>query len=205
MPHEKSVSRRKFETIWSETLPFIVTAKPSTDLHVCFTCQQNSRLIMKSANMPEQLKTERVQKAFEHLDGVHKERKYYRQECNNGALALEAFSTGTSSDLQEMHYSYDYAQQLHYPVNAQQDGPEYFKSTRKCNLFGVSCEPRSYQVNYLVDEADDICKGADATISMVNHFFENHCLKELCAICMQIIVLHKTKTMPTFITYCGEF
>ena len=88
MPHEKSVSRRKFETIWSETLPFIVTAKPSTDLHVCFTCQQNSRLIMKSANMPEQLKTERVQKAFEHLDGVHKERKYYRQECNNGANEL---------------------------------------------------------------------------------------------------------------------
>ena len=52
------VSRRKFEAIWSSTLPFIVTAKPSTDL--CFTCQQNSRLIVKSANLPEHLKTEEI-------------------------------------------------------------------------------------------------------------------------------------------------
>ena len=91
--------------------PFIVTAKPSTNL--CFTCHQNSCLIMKSANLPDQLKTERVQKAFEHLNRAHKEREYYKQECNNGALAWETFSIGTSSVLQEMHYSYDYAQQHH--------------------------------------------------------------------------------------------
>ena len=135
---EKCVSRRKFETIWSETVPFIVTAKPSTDL--CFTCQQNSRLIMKSANLPEHLKSERVEKALEHLDRAHKEREFYRQKCNSGALAWEAFCSGSSSDLQEMHYSYDYAQQLHYPVNAQQAGPEYFKTARKCNL-SVSLTP----------------------------------------------------------------
>ena len=176
---EKCVSRRKFETIWSETVPFIVTAKPSTDL--CFTCQQNSRLIMKSANLPEHVKSERVEKALEHLDRAHKEREFYRQKCNSGALAWEAFCSGSSSDLQEMHYSYDYAQQLHYPVNAQQAGPEYFKTARKCNLFGVCCEPRSYQVNYLIDEADDIGKGADATVSMLHHFFENHSLKEMNA------------------------
>ena len=28
---------RKFETLWNETIPHIVTAKPATDL--CFTCQ----------------------------------------------------------------------------------------------------------------------------------------------------------------------
>ena len=108
-----------------------------------------------------------MEKALEHLDRAHKEREFYRQNCNSGALAWEAFSIDSTSDLEEMHYSYDYAQQLHYPVNAQQAGPENFKTAQKCNLFGVSCEPCSYQVNYLIDEADDIGKGADATVSLV--------------------------------------
>ena len=30
------------------------------------------------------------------------------------------------------------------------------------------------QVNYLIDEADDPGKGANATVSMLHHFLENH-------------------------------
>lgn len=67
-----------------------------------------------------------------------------------------------------MHYSFDYAQQIHYP------GPIFFKTPRKCGLFGVSCESTSTQVNYLIDEADDVGKGANATISLLHHFLQNH-------------------------------
>ena len=35
------------------------------------------------------------------------------------------------------HYSWDYAQQLHYPANPQQPGPIYFKTPRKFGIFGI--------------------------------------------------------------------
>jgi len=71
-----------------------------------------------------------------------------------------------------MHYSFDYAQQIHFPFNSnsQQPGPIFFKTPGKFSIFGVSCEPTSIQVNYLIDEANDVKKGADATISLVHHF-----------------------------------
>ena len=49
-----------------------------------------------------------------------------------------------------LHYSRDYAQQVHIPHHAQQVGPIYFKTPRKCNVFGV-CSERSgnYFVFYL--------------------------------------------------------
>ena len=55
----------------------LLKVKPLTDL--CCTCQQISRLIAKSSNSPEHLKIERVNKALEHLDQTHKERKFYMQ------------------------------------------------------------------------------------------------------------------------------
>ena len=105
----------------------------------------------------------------------------------------EAFTNGrcSSNDLQKyttattMLNSY-----IILFVNAQQAGPEYFKTARKRNLIGVRCEPRSYQINYLIDEADDVGKGADATISIVHQFFENYGLKEC--------------NVQTFLTYSGE-
>ena len=38
------------------------------------------------------------------------------------------------------HYSWDYAQQVHIPHHAQQVGPEYFRTPRKCNIFGMCSE-----------------------------------------------------------------
>ena len=119
-----------------------------------------------------------VYRKYEEACRVSQERCVSR---NNAASAWDEYSSGSSNDLKEMHYSYDYVQQLHYPINVQQAGPEYFKTARKCNLLGVSCEPCSYQVNHLIDEAEDVGKGADATISLVHHFFQNNSLKELNA------------------------
>ena len=41
-------------------------------------------------------------------------------------------------------------------------------------VFGVACEATSTQVNYLIDEADTIGKGANATISLVHHYLQAH-------------------------------
>ena len=77
------------------------------------------------------------------------------------------------------HYSFDFAQQVHIPSNPMQPGPIYIKTPRKCSIFGVMCEAIPHQVNYLVDEASDVGKGANTTISYVHHFFEHHGLGEI--------------------------
>ena len=62
---------------------------------------------------------------------------------------------------QRVHYSFDFAQQVHYPHNSFQPGPIYFKTPRKCAVFGVCCEAIPRQVHYLIDEACDRGKGHD--------------------------------------------
>ena len=77
-----------------------------------------------------------------------------------------------------IHYSFDYAQNVMYPSNPQQPGPAYFKSARKCGIFGIACEPLAFQVNYLIDEDDDPGKGANSTVSMLHHFLETYGIGE---------------------------
>ena len=73
-----------------------------------------------------------------------------------------------------VHYSCDYAQQVHIPSNPQQPGPIYFKTPQKCGLFGICFEGIPRQVNYLIDEAVNVWKGANSTISYVHDFFTSH-------------------------------
>ena len=63
--HVRCVCRLTFENIWKELCPYIAAMKPATDL--CHTCQQNSNLLMKSVNVPEELKSQRLQEAQKHL------------------------------------------------------------------------------------------------------------------------------------------
>ena len=70
-----------------------------------------------------------------------------------------------------MHYSFDFAQQVFFPSNPLQPGPIYFKTPRKCAVFGVCCEPLSSQINYLFDGACDVGKGANCVVSLLHHFF----------------------------------
>ena len=77
-----------------------------------------------------------------------------------------------------MHYSFDYAQQVHHPSNPMQPGPIYFKTPCKCGIFGVMCEAILRQLNYLINEATSVGKGANSTISMVHHYFTHHGLGE---------------------------
>ena len=68
---------------------------------------------------------------------------------------------------------------MHYPHNPLQPGPMYFKTARKCAVFGVCCEGVSHQVNYLIDKASDTGKGANTVISLLHHFLQHHSLGEV--------------------------
>ena len=55
----------------------------------------------------------------------------------------------------------------------------YFKTARKCAIFGVCCDGVPRQVNYLIDEAFNTGKGAKTVISLLHHFLANHTLGEV--------------------------
>ena len=68
--------------------------------------------------------------------------------------------------------------QVHYPNNPLQPGPIYFLTPRKAALFGICCEAIPRQVNFIIDEASDVGKGANTVVSMLDYFFNTHGLGE---------------------------
>lgn len=150
-----------FKDTWQSTIPDVKIMKPATDL--CQTCQENNTLIIRSANLPDQVKQERMTNAMQHINQARAERDYYRDQCHTPVNNPKC-----------VHLSFDYAQQVHYPFNCQQIGPAYFKTPRKCHIFGVSDEARAQQVNYLIDEADTVGKGANSVICMMHHYMDFH-------------------------------
>ena len=181
----RAVSYRKFLQLWEQFHPNVVVAKPMTDL--CFTCQQNTSKLQRAANLSDREKSECVKAHQDHLNCAQSEREYYRNLCTNSENALETIGTETLLNRESrdacslnatVHYSFDYAQQVHIPSNPMQPGPIYFKTPRKCGIFGVMCEGLPRQVNFLIDEASSAGKGANATVSYVHYYFEHHGLGE---------------------------
>ena len=181
---KQAVCYTTFLKLWEQFHPNVVVAKPMTDL--CLTCQQNTSKLVRSANLPDREKSECVLAQQEHLDCVQTERDFYRNACAEAKTNFEQFEEAIElDDLHNarsldttIHYSFDFAQQVHIPSNPMQPGPIYFKTPRKCGIFGVMCEAIPRQVNYLIDEASDVGKGANTTISFVHHYFHNHGLGE---------------------------
>lgn len=77
-----------------------------------------------------------------------------------------------------MHYSFDFAQQIHLPYDSQQVGPMYFLTGYKIGLFGVACEPLGKFVLYILPESCVCGKGANTVVSLLHHFFENFAIGE---------------------------
>ena len=181
---QASVGYSKFCDLWNQLCPFILIMRPATDL--CWTCQRNNTQISKSANMPEAEKVDAVIRQEQHLRLTSGEREYYKLACKETKACVQAhleeadfaFGQRPCSYKGKVHYSYDYAQQLHYPANPNQPGPIYFKMPRKCGLFGACCKAIPRQVNFLIDENVLTGKGANTTISYIHYFFEHHGLGE---------------------------
>lgn len=188
-----------FFKLWKKVSPFIITAKPMTDL--CWFCQENNSLIFHSANLTDAQKRGRVAQQEKHLLTVQTERSLY----NN--MVTEAKKVCAENDIKDlstnqpcsrnitMHYSFDYAQQVHLPSNPLQPGPIYFLVPRKYGLFGVCCEGLPRQVNFLVDEAHLISKGSNVVISYLHFFFINY------GMCISTAIIAQGKIKP--ILFCA--
>ena len=127
--------------------------KPMSDL--CWTCQRNSSALLHASNHPEHHKSAVLHEAQEHLRAVQIERSYYKTVCDHCKHNVQTYFTSSDSSFQppplnasvepnsrdlSVHYSFDYAQQVHYPSDPQQPGPIYFLTPRKCAVFGINCE-----------------------------------------------------------------
>ena len=154
--------------------PNVVVAKPMTDL--CFTCQQNTTKLQRAANLSDSAKLECVKAHQEHLNCTQAERQFYRDSCLGSKNTLERIGTETflsgsrkaCSLNPTTHYSFYNAQQVYIPSKPLQPGPIYFKTPRKCGIFGVICEGLPRQVNFIKDNAPSAGKGAKSTISYIH-------------------------------------
>lgn len=105
----------------------------------------------------------------------------------------------------EMHYSFDFAQQVHFPSSKLQPGPMYFLVPRKCDIFGVCCKALPQQVNYLIDEGMRTSKGSNAVISYLHHFWHLGLRLGEMALhlnCDNCSGQHKNKFMLWYLCWC---
>ena len=140
-----------------QLVPSVVLMKPMSDL--CWKCQQNSAAILRAANHHESEKSATIKAAEEHLTIVQLERSFYRSSCDesrtlvrshfvvDGCYTPPSPFTSISAGPAKVHYSFDYAQQVHYPSDPMQPGPIYFLTPRKCTMFGINCEAIPRQIN----------------------------------------------------------
>ena len=173
------LSYRQFCRLWQELVPFVTTMKPSSDL--CFICQENVAAILRSSNMSEDEKSAQLKAAEEHLKCAKEERTAYnskkkasKQAWNDIPSQSRTHGNPPCSLSTTMLYSFDHAQLVHVPSNPLQPGPAYFKTARKCEIFGICCEGSQVQTNYLIDEAESIGKGSNSIVSYLHHYLEAH-------------------------------
>ena len=168
-----------FRGIWHTSFPHIVIQRPKTDL--CATCQKNFHSLATLRTLEDSKKIELLQSSTRHLGEVSAERKAYQETVSRCTLLLK--SHAEKDQLRErpsmsydgvLHYSFDYAQQIHVPHSSQHVGPLYFLTPYKVALFGVACEPATKMVLYIVPECLATGKGANSVISYLHHFFEKH-------------------------------
>ena len=168
-----------FRKMWRQLCPHIVCCRPQTDL--CWECQKNIGIIHRAINCPEDEKSARLRRQEAHLVHVVAERALYRTQVTKAKDAAAGLRLGENCPCSRpltMHYSFDFAQQVHYPCDPLQPGPIYFLTPRRCGIFGVCFEGLPQQVNYLIDEGMATSKGSDAVISYLHHFFSTYGLGE---------------------------
>ncbi|KAI0237073.1 hypothetical protein LSAT2_012447 [Lamellibrachia satsuma] len=175
-PGQRVVQLSSFRSLWRQLIPHVVIGKPMSDL--CWVCQRNNTHILKAVNIPEAMKSVTLLTQEQHLREAMAERSAYQEMC---AASKEKAAQHGLTELgrsehppSTFHYSFDFAQQLHYPANPLQPSPVYFKTARKVQLFGIHAEGLSRQVNYLIDEASSSGKGANMVISLLHHFLATY-------------------------------
>jgi hypothetical protein len=187
------ISYEIFRRYLDESFPYVSFQAARTDL--CDLCDQlREKLIHERKEDSLKEATNNLQI---HLNRVAVDRNEYRRQLMIATESWDSLKKQTKKSIisklsnhpeyqliqpncQELdcHYSFDFAQQIHYPYSPQQRGKEYFKTARKCLLFGVSCESISRSVLFFLDEEEFIGKGANTVISFLHTFFKYHGLGE---------------------------
>jgi len=178
MQGERIVRYSTFRKLWNQLLPYIIICKPMSDL--CWTCQLNNTRIIRQVNVSENEKSAALRLQEAHLEHARAERAHYQDLCQQSRQVADTHNlqelhvTRPLSRNIAFHYSFDFAQQVHFPSDPLQPGPIYFKTPRKCQIFGIHADGASKQVNYLVDECVSCGKGANVVISYLHHFLDNY-------------------------------
>ena len=134
-------------------------------------------MIRQSGHLPDVARMEKYQTQMAHLKTVEDERAKYNELVADSKSVprgegIIRLGPHPPNQLQSrMHYSFDYAQQVHLPYSPLQPGPIYFLVPRKFGIFGVCAEAFPQQVNYLIDEGMASSKGSNMVISLIHHFF----------------------------------
>lgn len=166
-PQIKTVGESSFYKIWAKYCPYITTMRPANDL--CETCRQNSMNISRCANFSEDIKSTTLNDALEHLNRAKIQRNYYNSWREKAkTVNMIELQNGVSSSFAVV--SFDFAEGVHYPSSPQQVGQAYFRTARKCSIFGIHDEKTNIQTNFLVDEEDSIGKGANVIVSFLDYY-----------------------------------
>ncbi|RUS74333.1 hypothetical protein EGW08_017903, partial [Elysia chlorotica] len=99
--------------------------KPAT--HLCWQCQKGASAVMRSLSQPVDVRAKAIRDMQDHIDSFKLERSVYtaiieetkRSITPTSALGVHPHNSWDSV----MHYSFDFAQQIHYPSNPLQPVP----------------------------------------------------------------------------------
>ncbi len=176
----KPVKLTTFRLVWNDFCPDIVIQRPQTDL--CADCQASYVSHEKLKGKSEAEKATFFEQCQAHLTRVDVERRHYFNVIKNTRTQLldgkkETILKNAESGLHcifegTVHYSFDYAQQIHVPTLPQQPGPIYFLTPYKIGLFGVMNDTFNHQGNYIIPESVAAGKGANSVISYLHDFIE---------------------------------
>ena len=182
------------------------------------TCrgENTGKIIVKMCFNIHNNDTQALQQAEQHLFLVTKECSLYKSVLEESRQQVPAqfllerrfvpLSPHTiiapASNNIMAHYSFDFAQQVHYPSNPLQPGPIYFLTPRKAAIFGVCCEAILCQVNFIIDEASDTGKGANTVVSMLDFSSAAMALANHKPVYMLTTVV--ARITPWCSTSCGE-
>ncbi|XP_065191920.1 uncharacterized protein LOC135823013 [Sycon ciliatum] len=155
-------------------------------------CERLRRAVTSAVSEQEKLKA--CQDLTDHVHDTQRDREYmyYIQKTVVARDELKSQQAMSAAGIEQpdptsqckAHYTFDFAQNVFLPKTARQEGPMYFKTPRKVQVFGVCCEGIPKQINYLLDESDTIVADGkkshnpNTVVSAIHHYFKTHGLQE---------------------------
>ena len=125
---------------------------------------------MMAVNCTEEEKSARLKQQEKYLALAKECRAHYKyqfEDCSNIWISLSDEQKQSGNELAgTIPVLFDYAQNVLISHSPQQVEPIYFKTPRKCHLFGICADSLPKEVNYLIDERKLFGKGANDIVKL---------------------------------------